>query len=140
MMLLSTQPPAFSCDAWSVVCGEHIRALAWSPDSEWLATGSGATVVVWNCSGKGPAGTKPLMLTTHRGALTAMQFQGKGSLLASGSATGEVFIWHLGYPDAPVARHNFTQAVSALAWSRNDQTLAVAGADGALSVIQVQRK
>lgn len=42
--------------------------------------------------------------------------------------------------DTPVARHNFAQAVSALAWSPNDQTLAVAGADGALSVLQVQRK
>jgi WD40 repeat protein len=56
------------------------------------------------------------------------------------NADEEVFIWHLGYPDAPVARHNFAQAVSALAWSPNDQTLAVAGADGALSVLQVQRK
>ncbi|PAW88108.1 MAG: hypothetical protein B9S33_05345 [Pedosphaera sp. Tous-C6FEB] len=118
----------------------RIKTLAWSADSEWLATGAGPTGIVWRCSGKGPAGTTPLMLTTHRGAVTAMQFQGKGTFLATGSATGEVFIWHLGYPDAPVARHNFAQAVSALAWSPTDQTLAVAGADGALSVLQVQRK
>ncbi len=118
----------------------RIKTLTWSADSEWLATGAGPTGIVWRCTGKGPAGTKPLMLTTHEGVLTAMQFQGKGSLLASASATGEVFIWHLGYPDAPVARHDFAQAVSALAWSPEDQTLAIAGADGALAMLRVRRE
>ena len=119
----------------------RIKTLAWSPDSEWLATGSGATVVVWNCSGKGPAGTKPIMLTTHRGALTATQFQRTGALLATGSATGEVFLWHLGHPDAPVARQSLgSQAVTALAWGPDDKTLAVAGADGVLNVLIVTRE
>ncbi len=81
------------------------------------------------------------MLTTHRGAVTATQFQRTGSLLATGSATGEVFLWHLGHPDAPVGRHALgRQAVTAPAWGPDDKTLAVAGADGLLTMLNVTKE
>jgi hypothetical protein len=57
------------------------------------------------------------------------------------NADEEVFLWHFGHPDAPVARHSLgSQAVTALAWGSDDKTLAVAGADGVLNVLIVTRE
>ena len=37
-----------------------VRELSWHANSRFLATGGGPAVVVWDFSGKGPAGSKPV--------------------------------------------------------------------------------
>ena len=48
---------------------------------------------------------------------------------------------HLGHPEAPVGWHALgSQAVTTLAWGPDDKTLAVAGADGLLTMLNVTKK
>jgi WD40 repeat protein len=72
---------------WYVKSGEDlmmagyptkVRELAWDPTSRFLATGGGEVVVVWDCSGDGPAGSTPLAFELHAKPLSAVAFQHRG--------------------------------------------------------------
>ncbi|WP_119067481.1 WD40 repeat domain-containing protein [Rubrobacter indicoceani] len=101
-----------------------VRELAWDPASRLLATGGGPTVTVWDCSGRGPAGTTPVSLSGAGEAnVGALAFQRKGSLLASGTLDGEVSVWNPLLQPAPTALAHGDAAVSQLAWAMNDRIL-----------------
>ena len=72
-----------------------VRELSWDATSRYLATGGGQEVTVWDCSGRGPAGTKPITLSGHQDFLSVVRFQHRGKLLASGCADGLVYVWQL---------------------------------------------
>ena len=65
-----------------------VLELAWSFNSRYLATGGGTQVVVWDCSGKGPENTRPMMLEGHQQLIKHLRFQRQGMLLASGGNDG----------------------------------------------------
>jgi len=102
-----------------------IRELAWDSGSRYLASGGGEIATVWDVSGKGPAGTKPKQLEGHADRITALTFQHRGPLLASGGADGRVFVWDF----AKAQRHRRElQPPSAIA------ALAIGAADGSVRV------
>lgn len=111
-----------------------VRELAWDPASRWLATGGGADVTVWNCSGKGPAGTRPLQLQAHDDRVSALAWQARGALLASGGADGLVILWRPDRGTRSVAETGFNVEVTALAWSPDDRMLAVGTATGSVAL------
>lgn len=112
-----------------------VRELAWSPDGRLLATGGAADVIVWKCSGKGPAGTRPLMLSYHEAPLSQLAWQRRGPLLASGCRDGRVALWRPGRRETPVATAHMDEPVSRLAWSGDDRSLAVGTAGGRVVVL-----
>lgn len=114
-----------------------VRELAWDPTSRYLATGGGATVTVWDCSGKGPANTRPIELMAHEGQLAALAFQQRGSLLASACSDGLVAVWRVGASKRPVAIAQFESGISQLAWSPDDRVLAVGTEGGDVAVLNV---
>ena len=44
-----------------------VRELSWDATSRYLATGGSQEVTVWDCSGRGPAGTEPISLSRASG-------------------------------------------------------------------------
>ena len=59
---------------WSVKSGDDaqmwgfptkVLELSWDSSGRWLATGGGASICLWDCSGKGPAGRKPREFQGH---------------------------------------------------------------------------
>ena len=115
-----------------------VRELAWDSRSRYLATGGSATVVVWDCSGRGPEGSKPLQLEAHTDTLTALSFQHRGSLLASAARDGRVILWHPGQREMPVAGHQHNGAVSRIAWSPDDKQLISGDSEGEVVLCDVQ--
>jgi WD40 repeat protein len=115
-----------------------IRELAWDRTSRYLATGGGETVVVWDFSGAGPEGSKPLMLTAHQDLLASLAFQHRGDMLASGGQDGAVLLWKPGQQDAPLAGFRGMGEVSHVVWSPDDSALAVGDAGGAVAVFDVK--
>jgi WD40 repeat protein len=111
-----------------------IRELAWDPSSRYLATGGSTKVVVWDCSGKGPANTKPLDLDLHQVALTQLAYQHHGSLLASGCRDGVVAIWNPAKSTAPVSLVSLDSGVTRLAWSPSDKAISAGDVTGHLTV------
>jgi WD40 repeat protein len=111
-----------------------VRELSWDYTSRFLATGGGALPCVWDVSGKGPAGTKPLQFEGHTANVRGLAFQHSGPLLASGGADGQVILWHPGKQKRPLAQAQTGSASTQLAWSPDDQRLGVGTDRGTVRV------
>lgn len=115
-----------------------VRELSWDFTGRFLATGGGDAVCVWDCGGKGPEGTQPKMLTGHDGPLTAVAWQRRGFLLASGDAAGRVVLWQPANRTPLIGGATFEDTeVSAVAWAPDDKLLAVGSGAGAVAVFRV---
>ena len=116
-----------------------VRELSWDAASRYLATGGGQEVTVWDCSGRGPAGTNPITLSGHQDFLSVVRFQHRGKLLASGGADGLVYIWQLQGSRRSVAVHEaaLTAGVTSLVWAPNDQYIAVGDESGGVRVFSI---
>ena len=80
-----------------------VLELSWSFNSRYLATGGGTQVVIWDCSGKGPENTRPIMVEGHQHLIKHLNFQRQGMLLASGGNDGLLAIWKVGKKKAASA-------------------------------------
>ncbi|MBW4696423.1 MAG: WD40 repeat domain-containing protein [Aphanocapsa lilacina HA4352-LM1] len=98
-----------------------VRALAWDPTGRYLATGGGADVTVWDFSGKGPAGSKPRILSAHLKPVSHMAYQPQGGLLAMGGPDGIVSLWNPLKPARPMGLARPDTQVSALSWRPDGQ-------------------
>lgn len=114
-----------------------VRELSWNSTSRYLATGGSTTVVVWDCSGKGPAGTKPQMLEQHEDLLTMLAYQHRGKLLASAGQDGLVVLWQPDRKQRALDQTHFDAVVTQIAWSSDDQYLAVGTENGLVTVLQI---
>jgi len=115
-----------------------VLELAWSFNNRYLATGGGTQVVVWDCSGKGPANTKPIMLEGHQGLIKHLKFQCEGNLLASGGNDGMLGIWRVEkQKSALLTSAVFKDPIAGIAWSSDDRCIAVVDEIGTVSVGQL---
>lgn len=115
-----------------------IRELSWDSRSRYLASGGAASVVVWDCSGKGPAGTKPITLDFHERLLTQLSFQREGSVLASGCEVGLVALWRPAKSEEPLATAHMESGVGQLVWSPDNKHLAAGSALGRVVLFQAE--
>ncbi|WP_263360052.1 WD40 repeat domain-containing protein [Acidicapsa ligni] len=111
-----------------------VRELAWNRYSRYLATGGGPSITVWDCSGKGPADTKPIELRHHRSPVTRLTYQRSGPLLASGCSQGLLAFWKPGKQKGPDSTSSLSASITDLAWSPDDRLLAAAAEDGSLVI------
>lgn len=111
-----------------------VRELAWDSRSRFLATGGGASITVWDCSGKGPANTKPAVLQYHDVPVTELAYQKAGSVLASGCGGGHVALWKPSKRKSPDAIGLLAGGITDLRWSPDDRLLAAAAEDGSVAV------
>ncbi len=116
-----------------------IRELAWDPRSRYLATGGGKSVTVWDCSGKGPANSKPASLNFHQSPLSRLAYQRSGSVLASGCAEGRIALWKPSKRKLPDSIGLLSGGIADLAWSPDDALLAAAAEDGSVAVYKAER-
>jgi len=110
--------------------------LAFDQTGMVLATGGGERITVWSFQGNGPEGTVPGELDLHIGAISSLAFSNRGSLLASGSRDGSVFVWLLqknGHGEA-LGGAFVGGRVEAIAWRPDDCALAAVNANGGINV------
>lgn len=114
-----------------------VRELSWDKTSRYLATGGGTEVIVWNFAGKGPSGSKPQVLPGHESFISVLGFAPQGLKLASGGLDGNVFIWDIGKPNAPVLAGNCDSEVTGFAWRLDGQALAASFASGQIALFEL---
>lgn len=105
-------------------------SLAWSPDGSLLATNGDATLCCWEFRGKGPEGTRPLLLEGHRAPATRVAWHPRKDLLVSGDRAGKLLFWTPRLRTRPIARAALGEdGVTAVSWDPAVTTLFAA--DGA---------
>lgn len=114
-----------------------ITSVSWDPTSKYLATNGGELPVVWDCSGDGPAGSKPMMFERHTALINQVIFQNRGPLLASGCDEGIIALWYPGGSKKVLAEAEIGQGVAKLTWSPGDGRLAVGGTQGFVGIYSV---
>lgn len=117
-----------------------IRELAWDADSRFLATGGSPVVTIWDCGGKGPAGTRPVQLEGHEAFLSALAYQHRGRLIASGCQGGKVFVWNHRLPDRPLRGAQLSAAITQIRWAPDDRMLAATTETGVVRVFEKSEK
>jgi WD40 repeat protein len=110
-----------------------VRQLTWDSDSRYLATGGSAHLIIWDCSGKGPAGTRPVTLKAHDALLSALEYQHGGGLLASGCQNGQICVWNPPRKQTPLWTCQLDGAVTQVGWSPDDRALGASSANGLVS-------
>jgi WD40 repeat protein len=116
---------------------QKVRELSWDASSTYMATGGGDLVTIWNCSGKGPAGSTPISLAFHEMALSALAFQNCGPLLASACSAGMLAFWLPGGSKRVLSHTKLDDGISQLAWAPNDARLAIGGEAGYVGLFTV---
>lgn len=107
-----------------------VRSLAWSGKGRLLATSGSHEVTVWDCSGRGPAGSRPFTLRSHDKPVSALDFRKQDDLLVSGGEDGRVIVWNVVKGRAVASFGPSSQAVSAVAWSPDGKTVLTGHAGG----------
>lgn len=115
-----------------------VRELAWDSGSRYLATGGGSDVTIWDCSGKGPENSTPIVLRAHQAPLSSLAFQARGSLLASADEDGDVCLWRPARNKKLLGQFGLKDGISQLVWSPDEQRLAIGSNTGELAVVRVE--
>lgn len=111
----------------------RVRSLAWHSSGKYLATAGGSEILVWDCSGPGPAGREPRTLSAHTARVTALSYQPGGHVLASGDASGQIRFWNARKSRNPVREAKLPAGISSLAWSASGNRLAAGDESGAVT-------
>lgn len=112
-----------------------VKELSFDPNSRWLATGGGKDVCLWDCSGDGPEGREPLMFP-HDTKVCAVAFQHSHGILASASQDGVLMLWNPDKKQPLLATVRMPAAATKLAWSPDDQSLAIGSEKGPVYVLK----
>ncbi len=116
-----------------------VRELAWDHTGRYLATGGGPVITVWDFAGRGPQGSKPLLLEAHRDFLRTVAFQHAGPLLVSGAGDGLMVFWHPGRHRKALAQQRLYTGVSQACWAPDDGAVAIGTDDGTVVICRVLR-
>lgn len=131
MALEDYQPYRFFRCLQVVEHQKAVRALAISPDGNFLASGSNdKTIKVWEMN----AGKLIKTLIGHNGSAIAVAISPNGELLASGSGDNTIKVWHLKAGKLLFTLRGHTGWVNAVAFSPKGNLLASGGADKTIAL------
>lgn len=115
---------------------QKIRQLSFREDGLALAHSAGEEVIVWDFSGQGPAGKKPIQLGPFNQPVVEAKYQNQGSYLATGAKDGIVLFWNPKNGRDPVGISGIQdQEISSIQWAPNDFYLVVGFVTGFVALI-----
>jgi WD40 repeat protein len=114
--------------------GSKVIATEWSANGRYLATTASSSLIVWDFSGKGPEGSRPLELRSHSERVTALACRPTGSWLVSAALDRRLLLWRVGASDTPQDAHLLADECTLLRYSRSGDRLAAGDARGGLSI------
>ncbi|MCU0443841.1 MAG: hypothetical protein MUE85_02915 [Microscillaceae bacterium] len=112
-----------------------VKELSWNSNAMFLASNCANGIVIWNVSGKGPAGTRPIeLMGNHLDKINQLSYQHQGDLLLSADDTGLVLLWMPNKRNQPIFAAGLPHGVSQLKWSRDDLNVGFGTIGGVISV------
>ncbi len=115
-----------------------VSTVAWDAEGRYLATAGGPGATCWDFSGKGPRGSRPVVLANHRDLVTAITWSPHKPVVATSDQAGRTNLWRVaGKSEEEIARLEGGSGVVAQVWSPGGGRLVIAYEDGAVEVMEV---
>jgi WD40 repeat protein len=114
--------------------GAKVFATDWSSNGRYLATAAGNTVAIWDFSGRGPEGSRPLTFTAHSERISALAFRPGSTWLASAARDRRLLWWRVGAGDSPQDAHLLAEECSVMRFSHDGGRLAVGDGSGKVTI------
>jgi WD40 repeat protein len=114
-----------------------IQLVGFSDNSKYLASSAGNEVVLWDFSGRGPEGTKPIVLNGHTERVDSFAWQPGGEHLVSGGRDWRLSLWRPGKGTQPVDVQLVDSEISVVRWSPDGKRVAVGEKQGRVSIFEL---
>ena len=114
-----------------------VQLVAWSDNSKYLASCTGNEMVLWDFTGKGPEGSKPVVLSGHTERVDTFAWQSGGEHFVSGGRDWRLVLWRPGRAREPIDVQMADGEISAIRWSPDGKRVAVGEKQGRVSLFEV---
>jgi WD40 repeat protein len=114
-----------------------VQLVAWSDHSRYLASCTGNDVVLWDFSGRGPEGSKPVVLSGHTDRVEAFAWQPGGEHFVTGGRDWRIALWRPGKARDPLDVHMADGEISALRWSPDGRRVAIGEKGGRVTLMEL---
>jgi WD40 repeat protein len=114
-----------------------LELVGWSDNSRYLASSAGHEVVLWDFGGKGPEGTRPIVLSGHTERVDSFAWQPGGDHFVSGGRDWRLTLWRPGKAREPIDVQMADSEISVVRWSADGKFLAVGEKKGRLTIFEL---
>jgi hypothetical protein len=114
-----------------------LQLVGWSDNSRYLASCTGNEVVLWDFSGRGPEGTRPIVLSGHTDRVDSFHWQPAGEHFVTGGRDWRVSLWRPGKAQQPLDVQMVDSEISAVRWSPDGRQVAVGEKQGRLTIFSL---
>jgi len=114
-----------------------VQLVGWSDNSRYLASSAGNDVVLWDFSGRGPEGTRPIVLSGHTDRIDSFHWQPGGEHFITGGRDWRVSLWRPAKARQPVDVQMVDGEISAVRWSPDGKRVAIGEKQGRLTIFDL---
>ena len=114
-----------------------LELVGWSDNSRYLASSAGNEVVLWDFSGKGPEGTRPIVLNGHTERVDSFAWQPGGEHLVSAGRDWRLTLWRPAKTKQPIDVQMLDSEISVVRWSPDGKRLVAGEKQGRITVFEL---
>ena len=114
-----------------------VELVGWSDSSRFLASCTGHEVVLWDFSGRGPEGTKPVVLSGHTERVDTFAWQPGGEHFVTGGRDWRLTLWRPGKATQPIDVQMLDSELVASRWSPDGKRLVVGEKTGRVTLFEL---
>ena len=115
----------------------RLELVGWSDNSRYLATSAGREVVLWDFGGKGPEGTRPIVLNGHTERMAGFAWQPGGEHLVSAGRDWRLGLWRPNKTADPIDVQMLDSEATAVRWSPDGRFVAAGEKQGRLTLYEL---
>ena len=115
----------------------RLELVAWSDNSRYLASSAGNEIVLWDFGGKGPEGTRPIVLNGHTERVDSLAWQPGGEHLVSAGRDWRVTLWRPGKSREAIDVQMADADLSVVRWSPDGKFVAAGEKQGRITVFEL---
>ncbi|HEV7608790.1 MAG TPA: WD40 repeat domain-containing protein [Steroidobacteraceae bacterium] len=115
----------------------RLELVGWSDNSRYLASSAGNEVVLWDFSGKGPEGTKPIVLNGHTERVDSFAWQPGGEHFVTAGRDWRLTLWRPAKASQPIDVQMLDSEISVVRWSPDGKRVVVGEKQGRVSVFEL---
>ena len=114
-----------------------LELVGWSDNSRYLASSGGNEIVLWDFTGKGPEGTRPIVLNGHTERVDTFAWQPAGEHLVSGGRDWRLTLWRPNKATQPIDVQMLDSGISVVRWSPDGKRVAVGEKKGRVTIFDL---